>query len=271
MKKDSFSRLFLLILTAVAAVAGFILRRCQLAYELQANGSLANGSRLHIILGILLAVYAVAAIICLLPQQKLRRWREVFRPQPVLSLLFLLAALGFAIGNLLLLFERPASTAEDGFARVLALLLPLSGLAAALCTAGFALCIRKGTHPHPLLQMVSSIYLVLRLFLSFQSWSVDPSIHDYCFRLVAAICCMLGTFQLSGFSFDKGKRRITLFWTLCGMVACLISMADALEGPVYDLLIQTALLLSMTSASLLLLLGKEAPEAEETGATASEQ
>lgn len=116
MKKDSFSRLFLLILTAVAAVAGFILRRCQLAYELQANGSLANGSRLHIILGILLAVYAVAAIICLLPQQKLRRWREVFRPQPVLSLLFLLAALGFAIGNLLLLFERPASTAEDGFA-----------------------------------------------------------------------------------------------------------------------------------------------------------
>ena len=98
--------------------------------------------------------------------------------------------------------------------------------------------------------MIASIYLVVRLIVYFQEWNIDPSIHDYAFQLLAAICCMLAAVQLAGFSFDKGKRRMTLFWALSAVVFCGITTADMLvRGSAHDTLVNSGLLVSLAVSS----------------------
>ena len=103
-----------------------------------------------------------------------------------------------------------------------------------------------------------SVYLIVRLIVNFQKWSTDPSLNDFVYHLFAAISCMLAAFQLAGFSFGKGKRRITLFWSLCAVYFSAISIVDCLCGRAND-----ALLLTMAASSLQLLCNPAQNEPEE--------
>lgn len=276
MKKSFHPQLFILLLTAAAAIAGAFIRYRQLQTELLNDGSLAQGSYLHIIL-ILITVVLIVGLICLLlPLSKQESWEQVFSTHPIPNALIIISAAGIAIGNALLwmsgsMNKVPVMTQAPQIAAFLSkLLLPL-GLLSAICIAVFAvMCVLK-KKPSPLFYMIASIYLVLRLIVRFQAWNTDPSIHDYCFKLLAAICCMLGVFQLGGFSFDKGRRRITIFWTLCAVVFCCISLPDAyLSGATDDLIINASLLLLMAVSGVQLLLCKEIPPEEAEAPTDGE-
>ena len=140
------------------------------------------------------------------------------------------------------------------FSVLIGKLLPWLGFLAAGCIAAFALLRMSGKKPSAVFYMAVSVYLVVRLILSFQSWNTDPSIHDYCFRLLAAICCMLGTYQLAGFCLDQGRRRLTLFWTLLAVVFSAIGFVDAVRaGDTDEALVSISLCLSMFLSSIQLL------------------
>ena len=62
MKKLLNSQGLLLFLTLAAALAGALLRRYQLANELLSDGTLVPGSKIHIVLIVLLVLYAAAVI-----------------------------------------------------------------------------------------------------------------------------------------------------------------------------------------------------------------
>lgn len=260
----------ILILTALFAAAGFFLRRGQLAKELLSGGFLAQGSYLHIVLLILTAVLVVGLTVLLLPLEKKESWLQVFPPAPLPNSLLLLSSVGLLAGNLLLLLaggsDLPATAVN--VPQMITLLNSLQGplgILAAGCIAAFSmLCLYK-KKPSALLYMSASIYLVVRLIVHFQSWNTDPSVHDYAYQLLAAICAMLGTFQLAGFSFDKGKRRMSLFWCLCSVFFCGITVADSLHsGQAAEILINASLLLFvLTSACQLLFANGEAPVKEE--------
>lgn len=276
MKKSFHPQWYILLVTVAAAIAGALVRYRQLQTELLPDGSLADGSYLHIVL-ILISVVLVGALICLLlPLSNRESWEQVFPTHPIPNVLIILSAAGLAIGTALLwlsgsLDEIPVMTQMPQIAAVLSkLLLPL-GILSAICIAVFAvMCVLK-KKPSPLLYMVTSIYLIIRLIVRFQAWNTDPSIHDYCFKLLAAICCMLGTFQLAGFSFGKGRRRISIFWTLCAVVFCCISIPDAyLSGTSDDLIITASLLLLMAVSSVELLFCKEIPSEEAEAPTDGE-
>lgn len=276
MKKNFHPQWYILLVTVAAAIAGALVRYRQLQTELLPDGSLADGSYLHIVL-ILISVVLIGALICLLlPLSNRESWEQVFPTHPIPNVLIILSAAGLAIGTALLwlsgsLDEIPVMTQMPQIAAVLSrLLLPL-GILSAICIAVFAvMCVLK-KKPSPLLYMVASIYLIIRLIVRFQAWNTDPSIHDYCFKLLAAICCMLGTFQLAGFSFGKGHRRISIFWTLCAVVFCCISLPDAyLLGTADDLIITASLLLLMAVSSVELLLCKEIPSEEAEAPTDGE-
>lgn len=276
MKKNFHPQWYILLVTVAAAIAGALVRYRQLQTELLPDGSLADGSYLHIVL-ILISVVLIGALICLLlPLPNRESWEQVFPTHPIPNVLIILSAAGLAIGTALLwlsgsLDEIPVMTQMPQIAAVLSrLLLPL-GILSAICIAVFAvMCVLK-KKPSPLLYMVASIYLIIRLIVRFQAWNTDPSIHDYCFKLLAAICCMLGTFQLAGFSFGKGHRRISIFWTLCAVVFCCISLPDAyLLGTADDLIITASLLLLMAVSSVELLLCKEIPSEEAEAPTDGE-
>lgn len=259
MKKRFHPQWFALGLTLLLAVAGFLLRRRQLATELLSDGSLAPGSRLHIYLIVLVFLLVAGLTALLLPLKKRTTCEQVFPPLLLPNLLQIVSTLGLICGNILLWVQgRTPTTAfasqSPKVADAMTAILPLLGLIAAVCIAAFAILRIAGKKPSALLYMLASVYLALRLIVCFREWTVDPSIHDYCFQLLAAICCMLGTFHLGGFCLARGKRRMTLFWTLSAVVFCGITLADTLRsGALDELLITLSLLLFMAISSLQLL------------------
>ena len=137
----------------------------------------------------------------------------------------------------------------------LAKILPPLGIVSAICFIAFAVLRMMDRKPTPLLFMIASVYLIVRLIVCFQVWNTDPSIHDYAFQLLAAICCMLGCFQLAGFSFDRGHLRMCLFWTLGATAFCAFTVADtARDGTLSNVLVNAAFLVIMATCSACLLL-----------------
>ncbi len=259
MKKSTAFSAVLLALSLAAAAGGFFVRRAQLATELLADGSLAPGSRLHTVLAVLTVCFVLAAVALLLPAEKRSHWRTFFRSSPAFQLPLMIGAVLLAVGNLMLL-RQGAKPSADVFTQSPALAGTLSALVAplgVLCgicytVSGFFCLSQK--KPSAAFYMLACLYPIVRLLACFQAWNTDPSIHDYCYQLLAAICTMLAFFQLGGFCFDRGKRRLTLFWTLCGVVFNGISLADALHGgEAAALLIASALILILLTNSLLLL------------------
>lgn len=265
------SRWLLLALTFCVAVAGFLIRRQQLAAELMPDGSLAEGSSLHLLLAALAGVLFVGLVAFLYPQPKKISWQQVFPTAAVPNLLLLVSAIGLIAGNVLLWRSGSADSAavvtqSPEVSRALSMLLPPLGVVSAVCFAIFAVVRMAGKKPTPLLFMIASLYLIIRLIVCFQVWNTDPSIHDYAFQLLAAICCMLGCFQLAGFSFDRGHLRMCLFWTLGATAFCAFTVADTLHsGALSNVLINGAFLLAMaTCSACLLFTDGPLPQPEET-------
>lgn len=257
MKKPFSTKWYLVGLTLIFSVAGFALRRCELSSE----GTSANSS-LFALLTALLGIYLVTIIILLLPLQQEKRVETLFTPAYVPNILQLLCALLLIFGNALGIKNGTPATVGvlsklPEFSEAFAELMPILGLLTAVCIAAFAVLRLMKRKPTELLYMIASVYLIVRLIVSFQQWNIDPSIYDYAFSLFAAICCMLGCFQLAGFCFDRGKRRISLFWTLLATVFSSVSLADVLkDGTIATLCIHAALLLTMAVSSAQLLLAK---------------
>ena len=277
MKKAS--RWLLLALTFCVAAAGFLIRRRQLLTELLPDGSLAEGSTLHILLIVLSCVFFVGLVAFLYPLPKKESWRQVFPAAIVPNLLLILSALVLIAGNVQLWLLGDAASAtvitqSPEVSRALAMVLPPLGVVSAVCFIIFAILRMAGKKPSPLLFMIASVYLIIRLIVCFQVWNTDPSIHDYAFQLLAAICCMLGCFQLAGFSFDRGHLRMSLFWTLGATAFCAFTVADTLHGgTLSDILVNAAFLVIMAtcSASLLLTDGPlPEPETVEAAAAAED-
>lgn len=266
MKKSSLPQLLLLIVTLLGALIGFFVRRAQLANEILSDGSLAPGSCLHIVLTVLTFVLLAAFFALLLPLRRLHGCETFFTASLLANGLQLVAAVGLVGGNVLLWLQgREPTTAfatqSPAVSEALSAILAPLGLLSAVCIAAFALLRLSGKKPSALLYMLASVYLVVRLIVYFQEWNTDPSIHDYCFQLLAAICAMLSFFQLAGFCLDRGKRRISLFWCLNAIVFCSITVADALShGAMDELLINASLLLSIAVSSVQLLFPRGSEE-----------
>ena len=164
----------------------------------------------------------------------------------------LVAAAVLLFANLIIVFKgiTPASayaTSAPEFSNFLNRLMPPLGIVAAVCIALFSYKCFVGQKPSAVLCMLISVYLVIRLIVSFQAWNTDPSIHDYCFALLANICAMLATCHVAGFSFDKGKSRISLFWIVTALFFCSITLADSLhDADLGELFVHIALILMLS-------------------------
>lgn len=249
MKKLMNSQGIVLLLTILAALTGALLRLAVLSHELQADGTLLSGSHRYIVLLVVLVLYLALLIVLLRPLRRKRSWQEVFPAGSSLYYPQLLCALLLFVGNICVLAKGPAVAQQQivsSFTRVSSRLLPWLGFAAAACIGVFCVQRVQKRKPSPLLYMVVSVYLVVRLILNFQSWNTDPSIHDYCYRLLAAICTMLAAYHLAGFCLDVGRRRMTAFWALCAVVFNAIAFVDYAHAKNWgELLVSLTLCLSM--------------------------
>ena len=247
--------------TALFAICGFFLRSYQLKYELLFDGSVVEGS----------VVYKVLPWICILFLLgtafvlnrffgKLSAHHQCFAPSVLTATLQIVAGAALFGGNLYLQIAGRAPIADYVvMSEAMLKIAPYAGMLSGLLLAFYGLASLREKAPSPLLYMIISLYLVLRLLICFQEWNTDPSVHHYGYQLLAIICSMLGCFQLAGFGFDKGRRRISLFYTIGAVLFCAITVADTLDN-VSDALINGAFLLSMGTSAVRLLFAEEPTE-----------
>ena len=105
--------------------------------------------------------------------------------------------------------------------------LALLGILAALSWIVQAACSYRGKKPHAAIYFLPVICWGVRLVRDFRVWSRDPVILDYCYSLLALIFALCAMLELGGFAFDRGKRRLTAFFTLGGIFFAAAAMAGA--------------------------------------------
>ena len=250
-----------------SAVGVFVLRYLMRMWELLPNGSLTEDAVIYKVLPIVCLLYAVGSVVIFLRIERHTQWGQLSK-NPVPTILLFSASAFLCVGNLLLWLngEAPASiyvASAPGFAEFLTKLLPPLGILAAICMGMFAYRCYEKKKPSALLYMCVSLYLAVRLIVCFQAWNTDPSIHDYCYALLANISAMLAIFHIAGFSFDKGKRRITLFFLMCTIIFCAITLADAIyDHALGEFFIHIALLVAAFANGTQLLQSTQKTESE---------
>ena len=241
-------------------LGGTFCRWYQLKNELLFDGSLAEGAYMQKVLPLLALSFIAGFGFMVYGLKNIPDHRNCF-PGTATMAVALPAGLFLIAGNACrLLLGADIANAYTEVSAALTRILPYLGILAGICFILFGTITKSGKTPTPLLFMAVSIYLVVRLIVCFQEWNMDPSIHDYGYKLLASIFTMLGCFQIAGFGFGKGKRRITILWCLCAAYFNTISLPDHLmQDPVEGLIAISLLLLTGISA-LLLLYAPDPPE-----------
>ena len=245
------------ILTIGSAIAAYFLRLQQLQTAYDAGGRVIAGAGKGFLTWFSLAVAVLFALyaFCLRPRKK---YNTISDRSPVVLVLTLAAAVLVTMGCVCMALELEQR---------MDLLLAAGGVITALCWVVVGLDRYRGRRVPALLFMVPALFFALRLISDFRDWSRDPQILDYCFELLSQIGVMCATFHLGGFCFDKGRRRITVFFCLFGLY---FSAAALAGGTLRDLTFTGGVLLWLLAnvSPLLRPSKKRRGEAEEQNADA---
>ncbi len=206
-------------LTAAAgAAAGFALRRWQLRTAFDALGQAEPGHLSSLLLALLCAAATVALAVLSARLTPREGYEETFSSGAPELAVSVAAALSLLASNALLLRAGPTR---------LWFAIDALGLLAGLCIALSAAQRYRGTVPPLPVHLLPCLYFTLRPVFTFRSWSMDPIVQDYCYKLFASIAVMLATYHLGGFCLGKGRRRLSAFWCLTGTVFSAVALADA--------------------------------------------
>lgn len=191
--------------TGIFAVAAYWLRQRQL----QSGGSFFTYFTVAVV--VLLAVYALFL-------SRRKKHTAILSRSPVQAAGLCSAALALTGGSAAM-FLSPAREFDRGLA-VLGILAAVSWIVQAACSY-------RGKKPHAAIYFLPVICWGVRLVRDFRVWSRDPVILDYCYSLLALIFALCAMLELGAFAFDRGRRRLTAFFTLGGIFFTAAAMAGA--------------------------------------------
>lgn len=97
----------------------------------------------------------------------------------------------------------------------------------AICWGIVALDRVRGRRVPAGLFMITALLFAMELICEFRFWSQDPQFLDYCFDLLALICVMCATFHFGGFCFEQGRRKMSVFFCLCGVFFSAAALAGS--------------------------------------------
>lgn len=220
--KRKITKINMLLATVLLALAAFFLRLSQLSSAFDENGMATGKGIIFFSVITVLAVVAFALYSRSLKGRK--RYQAIAGTGVVEMALGAAAAFLMIVAGITLLLNR----VQQGD-RLLAVGSILVGICWAATTAGRFF----GKKIHVLLFMLPAAFYVVDLVCRFRFWTRDPLIIDYCYDLFALISIMCATFHLGGFCFDKGARRLTVFFCLCGTFFSAAAMVKASAAMVY--------------------------------------
>ena len=201
-------RLPVSLFTAVTAIAVFFLRKAQLL-QVDETGKFLSGAGK----GPLTWVCVIFALLAVLYAINMKKRDKMAKRSYVATAVTLAAAFCMAMGSAIMLT----------YSSMMAVL----GLVSAVCWVVVALQRHQNTEPSAILFMLPTVFYAVELIVQFRGWSMDPQVLDYGFSLLTGICTMCASFHLGGFGFGKGKRRLTAFYCMVGMIVAAAAMAGA--------------------------------------------
>lgn len=220
--KLNLSRLHVVAATAALAVLAFILRAAQLAAAFDDAGMATGKGVIFFSVVTALAVILFAAYSFTL---KGRKKYNAIAGKGLTEMALGVAAAILMIVSGISLFTNLVQQGD----RLVAIGSIVTGICWALTAAGRYF----GKKVHPLLFMVPALFYVVDLVCRFRFWTRDPIIIDYCYDLFAMISIMCATFHLGGFCFEKGGRRLTVFFCLCGVFFSAAAMVKTTAAAVF--------------------------------------
>lgn len=224
-----------LLLLTLATVLAFVLRFWQQSAALDSQGLYISGHPATLVLLGASGLFVLLFLILSRLSPGRGRDHQVLTYGPISTAMAFVGGLSILLGVVL-----------DGFSNeqdIWGLLLLVLGILAAISMVVLALLRQKGNQI-PLWELLPIFYLLLRLVFLFKSWSTDPMILDYCFKLLALVTGLLGGYGAAGFCFDLGQPRKTLFYSSCGVFFSAMAVADSLqEGSINALFSDLGLML----------------------------
>lgn len=203
-------------LVLLAGLAGYVLRQRELRSGFDEAGLNVPSLDARLLVVLSVAV-TVLVLIYALTRKAQPAWDKTFPKNPALALVRMLSGAALAAGSVIALSESAGR-----FTMLVALL----GVAAGACFLVNDLLYYQGKPPQPYAELVPVVYLICLLIYHFRSWSIDPVVLDYCFRLFALIGTLAGVFALGGYAFDRGRRNSTCLFCALGAYFCILSLAD---------------------------------------------
>lgn len=209
------SRIPVMVLTAILAVLAFCLRNNQLKTAFDAIGVIPGSGSLLIWIALLVIVLFAAYSFFLRGRKKYAAISSRHLP---LMILTCAAALLLAVGSILFL-KSGASKAD--------VVLAVGGVLVAACWIGAGFSRFQAKRAPVVLFLIPAVFYLVELVLKFRLWTQDPVILDYCYDLGALICTMCSLFHLTGYCFDKGSRRLSVFFSLSAVFFNAAAMAGS--------------------------------------------
>lgn len=243
MKKTKKNELILAI-TALLGLAAAFLRNMLLSSALDEKGLLIPGHPTTIALWVLCLGFLAWAALVSRSQNVTASFREHFPPCR------LRGTLGILGGVLVLLYGVLVLKAQ--------LLAGVFGAAAGICMIFTGACRLQGRQPSPMFHCIVCIFFIIRLVLSFQTWSADPQLQDYVLQLMACISVMMFAYHRASSDANQLSPKRTAFFSLCAGFFCLASLSD----PQMRLLLLGAGLWSVGAAPTLEKITEKPDEAE---------
>lgn len=213
--EHKFTRLQVMLVAGVLAVIAFILRKIQLATAFDVVGARPGA-------GIGFAIVTVLAVLAFAGYAWSLRGRKKYpaitsRSLPVLAV-SAVAGILLLVGSMILAVRSQ----REGDLLVAAL-----GALTAVSWGATATARYMGKKIPVAVLLLPAVYYVVYLICQFRFWTRDPVILDYCYDLFALICNMFALFHLGGYAFDKGSRRLTVFFAMSGMFFNAAALAGA--------------------------------------------
>ena len=138
------------------------------------------------------------------------------------------AAAGILAAGLGLLWTNLRDLASGG--ELIELVVWVLGLVSGVCLVYLAWCRWRGIRASFLLWSCVTAYLMLRLMLSYQTWSSQPELLHYFFPLLGSVCVTLAFYYRTAFCVGMGSRRMYLAFAQMGMFCCLVTLAAGFDA-----------------------------------------
>lgn len=203
-------------ITAILAILAYVLRANQLAVAFDSAGIM-TGKGVALFTWITVAVVVLFAIFSRSLRGR-KKYASLASPSMPIMVAGCVAGFFMLVSGVIFL----AAFKQQGDR-----LIGAGSILTGLCWAGTAWFRYNGKRVHTGLFLLPAAFFVVELICRFRFWTRDPVILDYCYDLFALICVMCAIFHLGSFSFDKGDRRLTVFFSMSGVFFCAAAMAGA--------------------------------------------